>query len=459
MEELGPLPAGARLLIALSGGSDSVALLSLAHSWRETRRPDIGIAAGHLDHGLRGDESRADAEFCRALAGRFGIEIIEDTEDVAARARHARISIETAGREARLEAFARWARRTGGVAVLTAHHQDDQVETVLAHLLRGAGPGGLSGMRARRPLAGAHDAELWRPCLAFARAELAEHRRSALLPHRDDAMNRDLSTTRNRIRHRILPALRADGDVDGLLIRLAAGARGVAAARCAALGPLIERVRVVPPHAAVPPEVIDAVGEDAGLSGALFAEVWRRSQGRPGALTRAHFAIWRRFAAGHGDGRSCDLPRGAALERAGGWLFLIGARGEAAPPPQPLPQEGTLRWRGVRIEVGGDVPDGALSAALPEGTPLELRGARPGDRIRCGASRHRVAEWLRVAGVPARWRACYPVVCCGEEIVWVPGTRRPAAAGNRRVHIIIEDEREPIAFLLALIAARAASAR
>jgi tRNA(Ile)-lysidine synthase len=367
--------------------------------------------------------------------------------------------VETAGREARLEAFARWARRGGCAAVLTAHHRDDQVETVIAHMLRGAGERGLGGMPARRRLDPSVAAELWRPCLAMSRAELAAYRRAAGLPHREDSTNQDESATRNRLRHSLLPALRARGDIDALILGLSARAASLAAARRAALVPVLERTVIVPPHAAIPPGTLDAVAEDSGLCEALLGEVWERTQGRSGALTREHYRIWARFAAGRGDGRSCDLPRGAAVERAGGWLFLLGSRADTGGGDSPisLPERGEILWRGARIEVGGEWSRGPLGAALPAGVPLEVRGARPGDRILAGGVRHRVGEWLRVAGVPARWRGLYPVIARGEDVVWVPGVRRAAEDGTRRVRVTPIEREDPIAFLLGVRAASGAT--
>jgi tRNA(Ile)-lysidine synthase len=469
--EIGPLPPASCLVIALSGGSDSVALLGLAIDWRERERPDLILVAGHLDHRLRGDESRGDAEFCRELCARLGVRAWIEEEDVAARAARERVSVETAGREARLAAFRRWAEREGARAVLTAHHRDDQVETILAHLCRGAGVGGLSGMAACRPLAPGLGTELWRPCLGFTREELSSHRTLVGLPHREDASNRSLGPARNRLRHRLLPLLRREANpaIDTALLALGAESREIAEAGRRGIAPFLPRLRIRPPHAAIPADAVRGVRDEPLLASALLVAAWSAAQGRPGALLRDHHLAWRRLIAGDGDARHYDLPRGAALERAGGWILLIGAAPppDAALPPVVLPSCGEVAWRGATIRSGETADPAAgrdeLIAALPD-VPLAVRGARPGDRIRFSGFGHRVGEWLRAAGVPARWRGSYPVIIAapeggramsedrgeGEEILWVPGVRGPSRGGGRLLRVTPVEGGDPISFLLAL---------
>lgn len=476
---LGDLPSESRLVVALSGGSDSVALLSLLLGWRDRERPDVTLVAGHLDHRLRGISSSLDAEFCRGLAAHLGVRAIIEAEDVVTLAARGRLSIETAGRGARLSAFRRWAEREGARAVLTAHHRDDQVETILAHIRRGAGPRGLAGMPAKRPLAEGTAAELWRPCLSLSRSELAAHRSAAGLPHREDATNRSLVPARNRIRHRLLPALREalDPEIDERILALGAAAETIAGRLRRAVLPLLERARIRSPHAAIPAGTALRLRGEPALASALLIELWRGAQGRSGALTRDHHRAWRRLLEREEGGGHYDLPRGAALERAGEWILLL----SAAPPPGPvaapriIPDRGEIPWRGARIRSGiGEESDGgspSLIARLPGG-PLAVRGAHPGDRLRQGGIGHRVGELLRSAGVPARWRGEYPVIVRGGagtaagdgegargpgEVLWIPGVRGPEGEGDRVVRvvrIIPVEEGDPIAFLLALRAER-----
>jgi len=430
------------------------------------------LVAGHLDHRLRGEESRRDAEFCRELCVRLGVRARIEDEEVAARAARDRISVETAGRDARLEAFRRWGESEGARAVLTAHHRDDQVETILAHLCRGAGVRGLSGMAECRPLAPGHGTELWRPCLGLSREELAAHRVARGLPHREDASNRTLGPARNRLRHRLLPLLRREVNpaIDAALLSLGAESREIAEAARRGIAPVIPLLRIRPPHAAIPAAASAQVRGDAQLASALLVAAWGAAQGRPGALLRDHHLAWRRLVAGEGDARHYDLPRGAALERAGGWLYILGAAPtpDADPRPRALPERGEIVWRGATIRCAG-APEprsrrGELVAGLP-GIPLAVRGARANDRIRVGGLRHRVCELLRAAGIPARWRATYPVIVAGDatgagsapgvadgrEVLWVPGVRGPSRRGERLVSILPREDDDPLAFLLSLV--------
>jgi len=206
--------ADTRVAAAVSGGSDSVALfhvlLQLAH------RGDLQLAGlVHLDHHIRGEAAAGDAEFCRALAARTGVPAVIGDADVPALARAAGVSLEVAGRDARQRFYqdARATLRADRVAV--AHTRDDQAETVLLRLARGAGPLGLSGIAPQRD-------HLVRPLLEISRADLQEFLRGIGEAWRDDATNDDCAIPRNRIRHRVLPQLRElNAQADAAIARAA----------------------------------------------------------------------------------------------------------------------------------------------------------------------------------------------------------------------------------------------
>ena len=205
-------------LVAVSGGRDSIALLHWLHS-----RGFKKLIAVHLDHRLRA-ESGEDAAFVKKFARQLGIECILGTADVAALAKKERLSIETAARRARHEFFARIAIERACPRIFLAHHADDQVETFLHHLLRGAGPSGLCGMSAVSNLE-MHGATLLvaRPLLGTWREEIDAYIAHHKLPFREDASNADPAFTRNRIRHSIIPVLTETmgRDVRAVLLRTA----------------------------------------------------------------------------------------------------------------------------------------------------------------------------------------------------------------------------------------------
>ena len=196
------LPArGRRLVVGVSGGRDSVLLLHLLlrAGWR-----DLVIA--HFNHGLRRRESGQDARFVRALGQRLGLPVEVGRSDVARLARTQRQSLETAAREARHAFFREVASRHGTRQVVLAHHADDQAETILANLCRGAGLNGLAGMRAVQPLG---QLTLRRPMLGMARVDIDRLITTLDLRFREDASNAATEHRRNRLRHEVLPLLDA----------------------------------------------------------------------------------------------------------------------------------------------------------------------------------------------------------------------------------------------------------
>ncbi len=195
------LPPGAGVLVAVSGGADSTALVYLLRE--ASSRLGIQLAGlAHFNHLLRGAASDADERFCRELAGGLGLRFEADRGDVRAAARRRGTSVEDAGRQLRYEFFEEARERTGASHVAVGHTRDDQAETVLLNLLRGAGTAGLGGMPARR-------GSIVRPLLDCTHRELVEWLAEGGIPFREDETNCDRRFLRNRVRHEILPALTA----------------------------------------------------------------------------------------------------------------------------------------------------------------------------------------------------------------------------------------------------------
>ena len=193
-------PPGARVLVALSGGSDSVALL---HLMLELQREGDLMVAGiaHLNHRLRGAASDEDEGFCRTVAESLSLGIVAEAVDVAEAARHAHRSLEDAARRARYEFLPRAAASLGAVRIAVGHTRNDQAETFLLRLLRGAGPVGLAGVHPRAGI-------VVRPLLDIGRDELRKYLARRGIPFREDASNLDVAIPRNRVRHEVLPLLR-----------------------------------------------------------------------------------------------------------------------------------------------------------------------------------------------------------------------------------------------------------
>jgi len=311
------LESGTPLLAGVSGGADSMVMLHVLAAC------GVGqVIACHLDHGLRGGESRADAELVEATAGVLDIEMEIGRTRVAALAKRGNQSIETTGRIARRKFFARCAAKYHAAHLFLAHHADDQAETVIWNLCRGSGLRGLGGMApdsiqdvGGRPL------RILRPFLGLRKSTLIEAARQAGITWREDASNQSADFTRNRIRNDALPAL-ADAttrDPVPALVRFAAQAREDEEL----LGAAAEDVF----HEAYDPEdglairvLLDA---PAPLSRRAIAG-WLRESGAvmPGSFEIEGVLAVARAAPG-GSPRAINLPGNARVARRRGRLVFV----------------------------------------------------------------------------------------------------------------------------------------
>lgn len=403
---LPPLPE--RLLVGLSGGADSVALLRILLPTGKV------CGAVHVNHGIRGPESDGDEAFCRALCGEFRVPMTTVRLGLPPDAG------EGEARAARYRAFALAMDRSDADALALAHHRDDQAETLLLHLLRGSGLQGLCGMAEDAVVNGVR---ILRPLLACGGTELREALREAGQTWREDATNGRDRYLRNCIRHRLLPEME----------RLAPGA----AARMAETARLLRL-----------DEDVLAARTDAFLQAHagrdwLHLAPWRQL---PEALRARTLRRWWQQCVGGGmDERSlsrrqtADLTEtagaapGAACNLPGGWqcrrericLHLVspepGTAGE-------VPAADGAELLGVTLRLGrsqGKPGDGRLAQEVPAEclTGAVLRTGRPGDVIRPFGSGHTrpLEEFLRERGVDPSFRARVPLLCAGETVLLAAG--------------------------------------
>ncbi len=195
--QTGCIPPASHGLVAVSGGADSVALLSLLHRLSEPLQ--LTLEAAHLDHQLR-DDSATDAQCVASCCSTLGLPLTLQRTDVAAICAARRGNLEEVGRSVRREFLLQTAAKKGCDWIALGHHADDQAETFLMNLLRGGGTTGLAGMRRV-------NGRIVRPLLSFSRQELRDYLAEEGLPWRDDPTNRDPALTRSRIRHQLLPML------------------------------------------------------------------------------------------------------------------------------------------------------------------------------------------------------------------------------------------------------------
>jgi len=218
------IPPGEMLVVAVSGGADSVCLLHLLAGWQQELGLKLHVA--HLDHQLRGAESEADARYVISLAGTLGIPVTAGRRDVSAYREERGCSLEEAARELRYDFLATVAGDVGARRVVVGHTRDDQVETILLHILRGAGTAGLRGIKPCSPLTGskgeATSLLTIRPLLELSREETMRYCQRHRLKPRRDSSNLSPAFLRNRLRLQLLPLLREyNPAIDRALLRLA----------------------------------------------------------------------------------------------------------------------------------------------------------------------------------------------------------------------------------------------
>jgi tRNA(Ile)-lysidine synthase len=432
LERSGVIPAGAPVCVALSGGLDSVVLL---HLLRFPLRDWTGaLTAAHFDHGMR-PGSEADARWVAGLCRAWSVPLVTARSVEALRS-------EGDARGARY-AFLHGAAPPEAY-IATAHHADDQAETVLFRLARGTGLRGLRGIAPRR-------GRFVRPMLGSTRAELESYARGTGLSWREDPTNLELGYARNRIRHRVLPELeRARPGAARALAAVAAEARLAEAAW--------EQVL-----ARAEAEVV--VGAEPGSHGVVLAgdrlrsyhphlrarllrHLLRRHGSVPGrAGTRAALE----FITSGQSGRALDLPGGVRLEREFDRIRIV-AGGVAAgadvplviPGPAPGAGRAVIEGRAVRVEWGGSsaAVEADVAVVRVPRFPLMLRGWRPGDRIRLGYGTKKLKKLFSERRLDRRTRARVPVLTdAAGDVLWVVGVARAEGVGRdgEGFHITVSD--------------------
>lgn len=399
----GLLPRGQAVLVACSGGADSVALAAALGERREIR-----AAVGHVDHGLRSESAR-EAEQVGALAQRLEVPFfLERIEGLVTKG----AGLEAAAREGRYAALARLAARAGAKVVATAHTRRDQAETLLLRLIRGAGPGALAGVRRRRPLA--PGIALVRPLLEVPRSATEAFCREHGLDHVDDPHNVDLARTRARLR-KLWPALL---ELNPRLEEALAGAAESLADEDEMLSAMLPADLRVETLRALPPALL----RRALLRGSVEAGV------RP---ERSHLEELRKLVdKGRG---SLDLPGGSAgvsggelRFRAGGWKLDAGRRStDLAPSEVAVPGPGHYAWQTRELIVAPGRGERVTVDLARAPFPWTLRAHRAGDRFRPGGGKAKKVSDLWIdARIPRDERKGLAVLCDAQgRLFWVEGLR------------------------------------
>ncbi len=455
------LPPGARLLVAVSGGADSTALLiglrAVAPAFR------LELHAAHLDHGLRGADSAADAAACHALCERLGVPLTTARIDARARMRRRGLAGENGLRTLRREFLLATARRVAAAAIATGHTADDQLETLLLRLMRGSGLTGLGGIRPRR-------GRFVRPLLSATRSMIEADLRGSGQRWCTDATNRSRAYARNRVRHQVVPALLAALGPAGAGARaherLALRAAAVAAeaadaaailhARASAI--LLRRSRIQAGEGTLASRGWAAY--PAVIRRMVLRAFWRRLAPRVGGLTRHQLDPLDRLVAGGRGGARVMLPGGRVAEREAGVVTFrvnrsrprresVAARALRVPGRAPA-NAGAVRssWTSgaiARRSAGRASPREEYFAAEGLAGRLEVRDGRADEWfVPFGRSRPvRLKEFLRKQPVSRDLRSHPSVLADAGGILWVVGVRRAARAAvtrstRRALRVLVE---------------------
>jgi tRNA(Ile)-lysidine synthase len=418
----GRIPEGSSLGVAVSGGSDSIALLYLLFEARHTLRIDrLGVL--HVNHGLRGTESDGDERLVRGLAKRLGLSC--HVRRLPGRS-PSDTGMEEWARNERYRFFSDLRRRKGYDFLATGHTADDQAETIIQRIMRGSGLRGLRGILAQR------EDGIIRPLLGCSRADLASWLKSRGIAWRTDSSNRSLDYQRNRVRHRILPRLESlDAGAAACCVAIAAAAQSAWAvmqggierwnAAYAILSTNRFRIRKSGLsdglHAA---EALRALFERYAIAaGSLHIEAVIRNRSRCGGTYLLPGGVWRYYPTRDAiDFRDESVPRAKWSELA---LRIPGCAESANGGARFVIEE-------ISLPVN-DLPTDNLTVVLDRGAcgkKLLFRQVRPQDRIiPLGRTASvPVSAFLAKQGVPVHERDwCGVVTGKGGHIVWIPGVR------------------------------------
>jgi tRNA(Ile)-lysidine synthase len=449
----GLIPRASRVLVAVSGGADSTALLAILH--RLSQRLDFSLAVGHFNHGLR-ESARAELDPVARQAESLRLPCHTGAGDVRAIARSTGDSIEEAARKARYNFLERTAEDIGADLVATGHTSSDHVETVLMRMLRGTGLRGLAGIPARR-------GKIVRPLLCVDGSDTVSYCETCRLPYVEDASNRDLRFYRNRVRHELLPLLEAKYDrrIRENLATLAANARAIIEAIREETRPLAEKNLAEPSPGTLTLDIdeIARLGDTAlvVLFGDLFAETLSCDMD----FTRVHYeGLVRLVRDPHASGKRLSLP-GLTVGREHGRIVITrGAtphrvRASGQPPTLlRLPGETTAPGFVVTTEIveRGAIDNAVFTASAEEAwldwdhltPPLFLREPRPGDRMQPFGmtGTKKLSDIFIDNKIPLGERSTFLVLTDAHDVVWLVGVTTsekcrvdPAARKVLRVRI------------------------
>jgi len=423
------------VLVGVSGGVDSLALLHVLHTLRH--QLDCQLHVAHLDHGFR-EDSAADAVYVAEQAGQLGVPISSIRVDVPQLMRSQKFSAEVAARQARYQFYECISKRIGATKIALGHHRGDQAETVLMNLLRGAGASGLKGILPVR------EGKFIRPLLAFSRKEIEDFVAQLGLEPRRDATNYQLDYLRNRVRLELIPALEQtyNSNIQNVLNQTAELLQAESDYLDVLAHDAFQACRVEPStHDTV---VLDrCLFQEYHL--ALRRRILRLAVAEVFGETRDlyfnHFESMLKLIDGEAPNSALDLPSGRAFRRAYSRILIqksgdshapfeyeVAVPGHTALPLLDAEMTATVVGQPMNCAVADKFPDGQFQAVFDLDRlqlPLILRRRRDGDRFHpFGMQGTKKLKALLIdAKIPQQERGQVPVLMSGEEIIWVVGYR------------------------------------
>jgi tRNA(Ile)-lysidine synthase len=423
------------VLVGVSGGVDSLALLYALHTLRH--QLDCQLHVAHLDHGFR-EDSTGDAVYVAEQADQLGIPISRDRIDVPQLMRDQKLSAEVAARHARYQFYECVSEQTGATKIALGHHRGDQAETVLMNLLRGAGPSGLKGILPVR------EGKFIRPLLAFSRKEIEDFVAQLGLQPRCDATNYQLNYLRNRVRLELIPALERayNSNIQSVLNQTAELLQVESDYLDALAHDAFQACRI---ESYTPNTVVLDRGLFREYHLALRRRILRLAVaavfGKVRDLYFNHFESMLNLIDGEAPNSTLDLPNGGAFRRAYNRILIQKAAGSHAPFEYEVAVPGHTAFPLLETEMIATVVEQPMDCAVadkfPDGKfqavfdldrlqlPLKLRQRRDGDRFQPFGMQgtKKLKDLLIDAKIPQQERGRIPVLVNGDEIIWVVGYR------------------------------------
>ncbi len=437
IRKYGMLASGDRMIVAVSGGADSMALLLCLH--KLAPRLKLSLIVAHLNHHIRGLEADADEDFVRRMCAGLGIPFISETIEVKRQATETRQNLEELARRLRYDFLRRIASREKAQKIAVGHNLDDQAETALFRIIRGSG---IEGLSAIYPVV---DGLIIRPLIECSRSRILDYLNRHKIDYREDSTNADLRHSRNRIRREVVPYL--EKNFNPQLKRTLAREAGQARETWDYLETQARqhhRALIRPVDDGISLKIKDFFDLHPALQKQVLRLTLKEFHGSLRGISSSHIENVLSLCRNVSGGRRIRLPGGTvALRRADQLLLLKHEPKAGIPFCHRLPLPGSCRIPEACVIFSaticstpdpGTIKDMCLSRAYLQQSALPpvltVRSRIAGDRYG-GPGHRKVKKMLIDRKIPSERRSVLPMVAAGDDVIWIPGFR-PARAYEAR---------------------------